>query len=678
MKNKRRIPAVLIGSLSLALSAVAVVNTAGTASAQPLATWGQLSPPTSPSSSFAAMAPDRNGHIVMFGGNDGNGNPRDETWTWDGADWTLQHPLHSPPTTGQADMAYDAAHQTTVMFGGYDGNQITATTWLWDGTDWTEANPAHHPAARYNSGLAYDATNSNVVLFGGTPSYMTMPFNDTWTWDGTDWTDQQPQNSPSDGGDPAMAYSHQSGTVMLLTSGGSPSQTMSWDGSDWTTVLTPQAPFAAGTHLVEDENANYLALVGGQNTWYWSGLDWYDSTSIPTPDGRDGTAAAYDSVNGEVLMSGGIGSTGQYNDTWLFGYPTSASAPLNVQAIASGTSVTVSFDPPQVRGSGAITYTAAAYDTNAPSPGPYRAGSTSPIVIPNLVAGDSYTFFVFATNLAGEGQSSPETAPITISTPQPSNTGGGGIPVVPLTPLQVLPPATPATPAAAAAARPVPGYIVAGRPVTVVDGKVVPIETSASVPAPVVGSVRSGNGSGGWTVDAKGEVFTTGDARNFGSAAKVGLNSPIVGMAVTPDGGGYWLVASDGGIFAYGNATFKGSTGAIKLNQPIVGITATPDGGVYWMVASDGGVFSFGNAAFKGSTGAIKLNQPIMGIASTPDGGGYWMVASDGGVFSFGNAAFAGSLGGTPGSKVVGITPGEHTGYSIVRSVGTVASFGLS
>jgi hypothetical protein len=95
-------------------------------------------------------------------------------------------------------------------------------------------------------------------------------------------------------------------------------------------------------------------------------------------------------------------------------------------------------------------------------------------------------------------------------------------------------------------------------------------------------------------------------------------------------------------------------------------------------VARDGGIFTYGNARFAGSTGAMKLNAPIMGIATTPDGGGYWLVGRDGGVFTFGNATFAGSLGGTRESTVVGITPGEHTGYSIVRSDGTVANFGVS
>jgi hypothetical protein len=42
-------------------------------------------------------------------------------------------------------------------------------------------------------------------------------------------------------------------------------------------------------------------------------------------------------------------------------------------------------------------------------------------------------------------------------------------------------------------------------------------------------------------------------------------------MAQTHDGGGYWLVASDGGIFSSGDARFFGS--ALAHLTPIVGMT---------------------------------------------------------------------------------------------------------
>ena len=80
------------------------------------------------------------------------------------------------------------------------------------------------------------------------------------------------------------------------------------------------------------------------------------------------------------------------------------------------------------------------------------------------------------------------------------------------------------------------------------------------------------------------------------SIGELSLNAPIVGMASTPSGKGSWRVARDGGIFTSGDAKFYGSTAHRHLNQPIVGMAATRTGHGYWFVARDGGIFTFGDA----------------------------------------------------------------------------------
>jgi hypothetical protein len=160
-----------------------------------------------------------------------------------------------------------------------------------------------------------------------------------------------------------------------------------------------------------------------------------------------------------------------------------------------------------------------------------------------------------------------------------------------------------------------------------------------------VGNQPSGGVGGYWLDDAKGGIYSFGDASFYGSTGNIALNKPIVGMAATPDGGGYWLVASDGGIFTFGNAPSRGARATWCSTSPS-SAWRRPRWDGYWLVASDGGVFTFGDAHFYGSTGNMVLNKPIVGMAPTPDGGGYWLVASDGGIFTFGDAAFYGSLGG--------------------------------
>jgi len=115
-------------------------------------------------------------------------------------------------------MAYDGATYSTVLFGGSccgGGASYMADTWIWRG-GWQPTSPATSPSPR-NASIAYDGAAGNVVLFGGytsTGAYL----NDTWTWDGTTWTQQFPSVSPSARIGP-MAYDEATKTVVLFGGG---------------------------------------------------------------------------------------------------------------------------------------------------------------------------------------------------------------------------------------------------------------------------------------------------------------------------------------------------------------------------------------------------------------------------------------------------------------------------
>ena len=83
-------------------------------------------------------------------------------------------------------MAYDAARGEVVLFGGF-GHARLGDTWTWDGTDWTKQHPAHSPDARQEMGMTWDDARGHVILFGG---FDGAALGDTWTWDGTDWSER--------------------------------------------------------------------------------------------------------------------------------------------------------------------------------------------------------------------------------------------------------------------------------------------------------------------------------------------------------------------------------------------------------------------------------------------------------------------------------------------------------
>lgn len=98
--------------------------------------------------------------------------------------WTKQAPAVHPHVRTLASMAYDAAAGTAVLFGGSVTGPASSSagTWTWDGTNWTRQHPAARPHARAGASMAYDATTGTAVLFGGCCNSTFNLLNDTWTW----------------------------------------------------------------------------------------------------------------------------------------------------------------------------------------------------------------------------------------------------------------------------------------------------------------------------------------------------------------------------------------------------------------------------------------------------------------------------------------------------------------
>jgi len=54
-------------------------------------------------------------------------------------------------------MAYDSTRGQVVLFGGLDANsKVLGDTWTWDGTTWTQKSPDTSPPARAGAAMAYD------------------------------------------------------------------------------------------------------------------------------------------------------------------------------------------------------------------------------------------------------------------------------------------------------------------------------------------------------------------------------------------------------------------------------------------------------------------------------------------------------------------------------------------
>ncbi len=255
--------------------------------------WTERTPAVAPKSRWGAAAASLDGKVVLFSGDTDASiasKYANDTWTWDGVSWTELSPVQSPPGRDSAVAA--TLNGKVILFGGAGNAGVLGDTWEWDGTTWTELHPAQSPPARW--GAAGAVLNGKLVVFGGITglAWPDAPLmNDTWEWDGTTWTERSPSRSPSPRNGAALATL--GNTVVLfggLTAGATTladaGDTWTWDGTAWTQLEPATSPparayAAAGSAAGEVVVAGGLGIPGDlDDTWAWNGSSWMQ---IPVP-----------------------------------------------------------------------------------------------------------------------------------------------------------------------------------------------------------------------------------------------------------------------------------------------------------------------------------------------------------------------------------------------------------
>lgn len=254
--------------------------------------------------SWGSMAYDaaRN-RIVLFGGQVSGVNQND-TWLFDGTNWTRVFPANSPVPRYGHRMVYDAARQQVVLFGGHRGDTRLNDTWVWDGTNWTQKTPANAPSPREYHAMAYDAARQEVVLHGGNSAASGNA--ETWTWNGTDWSLKSPATSPPGHNNSALAYDAARQEVVLFGNFG---QTWVWNGTTWT-QRSPFSPPSARNYLTMDYDPirQEVVLFSGSNqsdTWTWNGTAWTRKTPTRQIAGRQGHMMAWHGGLQRMVVFGG-------------------------------------------------------------------------------------------------------------------------------------------------------------------------------------------------------------------------------------------------------------------------------------------------------------------------------------------------------------------------------------
>ena len=150
----------------------------------------------------------------------------------------------------------------------------------WEQQDWTQVSETG-PQARILHAMAFDSSKNVVTLFGGLlqqgdPSQETSYLNDTWEWDGQNWTQQE-----------------------------------------------DTGPNRCGHTMAYDDNRQRLVLFGGNDalnqwygdTWEWDGAAWTQRADSGCPP-RTGASLVF--TGGECVLFGGTGSAGPQKQTWTW------------------------------------------------------------------------------------------------------------------------------------------------------------------------------------------------------------------------------------------------------------------------------------------------------------------------------------------------------------------------
>lgn len=270
---------------------------------------------------YAAMAyhPDAGG-IVVFGGESLAGAEAD-TWVLEGATWRRLD-IPGPPARARHHMVYDSARRRILMTGGQDASGADLTdTWTFDGTSWTNASA---PIAVPPGGLAYDAARDRVVAFGGLERNSRDRLSE---FDGATWTAST--GMPGARWGFAMAYDARAGEVVVHDGTFRPigpgfDELWGYDGTSWRERDLEDRPSnRRSAPFAYDARLRRSVLFGGDlvagmidlhDLWAYdlSGFRPIDAMT-PGPDTGTASGLVFDSVRGVYVAA--VVAAGEFQ-TW--------------------------------------------------------------------------------------------------------------------------------------------------------------------------------------------------------------------------------------------------------------------------------------------------------------------------------------------------------------------------
>jgi hypothetical protein len=230
-------------------------------------------------------------------------------------------------------MGFDPAKSRVVLFGGTtcappgpsdvtgcDYQQVQSSlndTWTWDGSNWTKLETAHAPAIRAFrgdfGGIAADDSHHDLLLVSW-PTGSERSNVETWTLRDGDWHQLHPAHPPAPYEFSGPAYDTASGHLILQQQGERLGATYWWDGTDWQFFdLSVKTPHSYGQLVSVGKRG--LLLIWSGNVYSWNGKTWSGPGVLPSLVSlplhpREGWTASFDERTGDLILFGGRAGPG--------------------------------------------------------------------------------------------------------------------------------------------------------------------------------------------------------------------------------------------------------------------------------------------------------------------------------------------------------------------------------
>jgi len=227
-------------------------------------------------------------------------------------------------------MAYDPAIGQMVLFGGLNSSQTALDdTWTFDGSTWTEQSPAASPPALDAASMAY-TPNGDLFLYGGALANGSDS-NVTYFYHDNSWYEASVTASPPPLNYASMVYDPTLGDLVLFggfdsASGQALDETWIYNGTTWTELSPSTSPPARySAEMAYDPATEQVVLFGGNtetsafdDTWTFNGTTWTEQQPSASPPADNGGRMVYDAALGEVVLFGGENPNGVVASPWAY------------------------------------------------------------------------------------------------------------------------------------------------------------------------------------------------------------------------------------------------------------------------------------------------------------------------------------------------------------------------